>query len=103
MRTLALALFLTCGALNAQTVLLPLDLASAGAHLEKAGKQRNVALSIALGGTLLAAGAIISAEGDADAMRPGIALGATCALISVGLNFSANSHERKAGKYLHEL
>lgn len=95
-----MALFLASAGLMAQSI--P-DLHLAGEHLEKAGKQRTMALSVALGASLVAVGAIISSEGDKDAMRPGIAIGGAGAIFAIGMNFGANGHEKKAGRILREL
>ena len=75
----------------------PPDLHLAGMHIEKAGGNRNGAL-LAMGIGVVLSTMMLTADSDNVGMATG--LGATGFVFALGLNISANSHERKAGRIL---
>lgn len=98
--TIALALSLSASAQGPKatpTTDQPINLHLAGGHIEKAGKQRNTALLVVAATGLL--GGMILAM-DSDQAGPAIGIFGVGAVVSIGLNISSNSHERKAGRIL---
>lgn len=92
---------LLCLGLSAQQAApvtpVAVDLHLAGAHLEKAGKQRNMALAtVLLSGAL--GGAMVAM--DSEQAGPAGALIGIGVAVGVGFNIGANGHERKAGRIL---
>ena len=101
MKTLLVTLMLA-GTLTASAQLLEApppapDLHLVGHHIEKAGNQRNTAVLDALLSGAMGA-AMLSMDEENLNMAGGIMGGGFA--IGLGLNISANFHERKAGKLL---
>ena len=71
-----------------------------GILLEKAGKNKNTAIGITLGGAALA-GMVIAM--DSDNAGPAAGIGAAFCIVGLGINIGANNKIRKAGRKLGEM